>query len=227
MIDFTKYRLWIFDCDGVLLDSNRMKTAAFAKVVSGYSKECIEPFLEFQKTAFGLSRFRTFDAFFDRFLGRPPYDGEKEKLLSEFAEYCELQYPQQPVTAGAHELLLSLVARSCIAYVASGSEQSELRQALKKVGLSDHFRDIFGSPRKKSDLVADILQREQDVDPSEVLFIGDAKADFEAASSNGVAFLQVSHYAADPTGMSALREEQAFPHVATLADITLLERTSK
>ncbi|WP_339109282.1 HAD hydrolase-like protein [Thioclava sp. GXIMD4216] len=221
MIDFSKFKLWIFDCDGVLLDSNNMKTTAFAEVVSEYPTECVKPFLEFQKTAFGLSRFRTFDAFFDRFLGRPPADSEKEKLLSEFAAYCQSQYPHQPVTAGATELLQSLSARKCIAYVASGSEQSELRQALKKIGLAENFRDILGSPRKKSDLVADILRQEQDVDASEILFVGDAKVDFEAASSNGVAFLQVSHYAADPAGMAVLRAEHAFPHVATLADIAL------
>ncbi|MER5173986.1 HAD family hydrolase [Thioclava kandeliae] len=226
MIDFSKYKLWIFDCDGVLLDSNRMKTEAFANAVSCYPEECVTPFLEFQKTAFGMSRFRTLDAFFERFLGRQAKDGEKENLLEIFAEYCQKQYPSQPLTLGTLSLLDELQAMNRIAYVASGSEQKELRSALTEIGIAGKFRDIFGSPRKKTDLVADIIRNEAHIALDEVLFLGDAKADFEAASSNDIAFLQVSHYAADPSGMDILRKEFNFPHVATLAEVSISERTS-
>ena len=37
-MDFSAYSLWIFDCDGVLLESNRMKQAGFAQVLRDYGK---------------------------------------------------------------------------------------------------------------------------------------------------------------------------------------------
>ncbi len=224
-MNFSDVRLWIFDCDGVLLDSNGMKTAAFADIVSDYPAACSEPFLAFQRTAFGMSRFRTLDTFFSNYLGRQPEVGEKDAMLERFGQYCRQNYPRQPVTDGTTALLKWLKAREVPAYVASGSEQEELRSALTGIGLAPYFRDILGSPGKKHDLVTDILKREPSARAKDTLFLGDAKADFEAADGNGITFIQVERYAADPEGMALLRSQKNFPCVATLADIPLHEST--
>lgn len=213
-------KLWIFDCDGVLLDSNIMKTRAFEKALADYPKELTAPFLAFQKTAFGMSRFRTMDALFERYLKRVPEPGEKELLLDLFSTYCRDNYPRQPVTAGTVDLLDWLNMRGVPAYVASGSEQGELRSALSIIGLAAQFRDILGSPRKKVDLVADILALHPDIAPGEALLLGDARADYEAADANGVSFVQISAYGVDPEGMAQLQAQQGFPQLATLADLS-------
>jgi phosphoglycolate phosphatase-like HAD superfamily hydrolase len=161
------------------------------------------------------------DAFFDRFLKRPPAAGEKETLLNSFAQSCARDYPLQPVTAGAPALLNTLTRLRHPCYIASGSEQSELRTVLREIGLAEAFRDILGSPRKKSELVQEILAREPDIPRNQALFIGDARADFEAADANGIDFLQVEAYASDPEGMAKLRRDRGFRRVVSLADIVL------
>lgn len=220
-MDFSAYSLWIFDCDGVLLESNRMKQAGFAQVLRDYPAGVVADFLAFQKTAFGLSRFRTIDAFFDRFLGRPAGPGEKEALLEAFGAYCRSEYPRQPVTPGAEALLHALAARGAVAYVCSGSAEDELRTVLEGIGLAPHFRAIYGSPRPKAELVAHVLEREAGRHaPGQALFLGDAEADYRAAAENGIAFLQVSAFAADPEGMARLRAAEGFPAVARLDEVT-------
>jgi phosphoglycolate phosphatase-like HAD superfamily hydrolase len=79
----------------------------------------------------------------------------------------------------------------------------------------------LGSPRKKSELVQEILAREPDIPRNQALFIGDARADFEAADANGIDFLQVEAYASDPEGMAKLRRDRGFRRVVSLADIVL------
>ena len=39
MFDFNKYDSFFFDCDGVLLDSNKIKTDAFYEIGKEYSIE--------------------------------------------------------------------------------------------------------------------------------------------------------------------------------------------
>lgn len=218
---FSRYHVWIFDCDGVILDSNAMKIAAFADVLSGYPESATAPFLAFQKTNFGLSRFRSIDSFFQCFLKRAPDQDEKEALLNRFACYCAREYPLQRVTKGARALLHTLNDLGHPCYIASGSEQSELREALSKIGIAELFQGIFGSPRKKADLVKNILACETQFSLNQVLFLGDSKADFEAAYVNGIDFLQVEAYASDPAGMKILRCDRSFDAVFDLSEINL------
>lgn len=220
-MDFSRFDLWIFDCDGVLLDSNSMKSQAFAEVLSGYDPELVTRFLAFQRTTFGLSRFRSLAMFFSDFLNYPAEPGEQERLLGNYGRFCAENYPRQSVTEGTLALLEGLKGRGKRAYVASGSEQFELRAALDVIGIAPYFVEILGSPRKKVDLIGEILKGENNPDPQRVIFLGDATADHEAATANGLPFLQVEAFSADPAGMTLLREKFGFPMVSTLSDVKL------
>ena len=39
MIDMSRFHYVVFDCDGVILDSNNLKTRAFAEAINGEPKE--------------------------------------------------------------------------------------------------------------------------------------------------------------------------------------------
>ena len=39
MIEISKYKSLIFDCDGVILNSNKIKTDAFRKVLKNFNQE--------------------------------------------------------------------------------------------------------------------------------------------------------------------------------------------
>ena len=44
-MDFSKYNSFIFDCDGVILNSNEIKTNTFRKILRGYNKEAVDDFI--------------------------------------------------------------------------------------------------------------------------------------------------------------------------------------
>ena len=59
----TKYNSFVFDNDGVIMDSNAAKTDAFAKALEGEDQELIEEFLQYHKDFGGISRFEKFEYF--------------------------------------------------------------------------------------------------------------------------------------------------------------------
>ena len=73
-------------------------------------------------------------------------------------------------------------------FISTGTPEEEIKIILEIKGLSKYFREVHGSPGKKPDHVKGILER-FGYDKSEVVFIGDAPTDIEAARKNGITFI--------------------------------------
>lgn len=209
----------ILDCDGVVLDSNEMKCQAFAQILSSYDPSAVGPFLAFQRGAFGSSRYKLLDQFFSDYLGRDPYPGEREHLLSAFSTTCKNLYPLQSFTHGALYTLSKLVAAGVTLYIVSGSDQEELRTVFDQLEITQYFYSIFGSPNTKIENLNRIIAASSG--RSSMIFVGDAAADMLAAEACGVPFVYMSGYAADPQGMEVLRKERGFPLIKDLTELRL------
>ena len=44
-----KYKSLIFDCDGVILNSNKIKTEAFRKILQKYNQNAVDEFINYHK----------------------------------------------------------------------------------------------------------------------------------------------------------------------------------
>ncbi len=181
------YNLYIFDCDGVILDSNQLKIDAMERALQSLSfdeykvSQCVTYFSK----NFGKSRFHHVEYFIESFLSLKESQIErvKESILKSFSEECKKLYKKAEITPYFIEFITSLKGRK---FVASGSEQAELREVFKMRGLDKYFVDVFGSPTKKNDLVAKILINEIE---AKAVMIGDAMSDLQAAKSNGIDFV--------------------------------------
>ena len=60
---FSSYKSVIFDCDGVLLDSNQIKTDAFYQTVLPYGENIAKQFADYHKKNGGISRNKKFEYF--------------------------------------------------------------------------------------------------------------------------------------------------------------------
>ena len=209
-------RALVLDCDGVILDTNAMKTAAFGDVLRavGHPAPVVDAFSAYQRGQFGRSRYRLFEDFFERFAGRTAVPGEMDDLLVRFAARCREGYARAKLTAGA-EAFLDRAAGLAL-FICSGSDQAELRAVFAERGLSDRFEAILGSPTAKADNLRSLAKR-GDLDI--VGFVGDAVADHAAAAACGVPFAFVSGYAADPAPLLALAAKEGFPVFETLGDL--------
>ena len=55
-----KYKSIIFDCDGVILNSNKIKTESFRKIMIQFDQSAVKEFINYHKNNGGLSRYRKF-----------------------------------------------------------------------------------------------------------------------------------------------------------------------
>lgn len=181
------YDVYIFDCDGVILNSNQLKIKAMMNTLDFFSfnKNDIGICLDYFSKNFGMSRFHHVDVFCDVFLKIPrsKADNVKNEIITIFSHQCKSLYLNADLTPGFIDFVNSL---NGFKYVASGSEQEELRWVFSKRGISDYFNDIFGSPTHKSDLVNCILKKHQDAN---LIMFGDAVSDFKSADNNNIDFI--------------------------------------
>ncbi|MDB5376722.1 MAG: family hydrolase [Rubritepida sp.] len=212
----------VFDCDGVLLDSNELKTACFREVLEagGYEAGDIARFVEFQRASFGMSRYRLFEALLGWELAvRPPLD--RDHLLARYAEALGGRYVACTATPGMREVVGALAARTPV-YIVSGSDQAELRGVMAERGDASMFRLILGSPTNKFDnlmLVLEDLAKDGPVDPADLVFVGDAEADMTAARKAGLGFVYMDGFSAAQPRMRALATENGIPLIDDLREL--------
>lgn len=181
------YSVIIFDCDGVILNSNELKISAMQSALEKLNlsdfviKECVEYF----KTNFGKSRFHHVRYFVDNICDFSSKEQEDAYsfILQEYSSQCYQLYLNSELTDGFEQFVKAL---SQTLYVASGSLESELREVFKHKRLNKYFKEIYGSPISKSDLVRNI----KSMHPNEhITMIGDATSDFEAAQMSCIDFI--------------------------------------
>jgi len=193
------YDVYIFDCDGVLLDSNKLKIIAMRDALESFSidKEIVRKCVDYFSQNFGKSRYHHIDFFLKNFLRDENLVAEtadfKCKVLLKYAKNVDKSYSDAKVIPGVISILDGLNGEL---FVASGSEQKQLQSVLESKGLSSYFQDIFGSPRSKTEIVANIISQYQN--NVSVVLVGDSVADYAAASNNAVDFIGLSGYSNTP-----------------------------
>ena len=95
-----------------------------------------------------------------------------------------------PFIPGAREFLENHAGR-CPFFVASGTPHEELARILAGRHLARFFSEAFGTPKKKPDIIRDILDRHS-LRPDHVLFVGDAMTDYRAALETGLRFVGIA-----------------------------------
>lgn len=187
MRPISEYDTYIFDCDGVILDSNQLKIDAMRNTLlaHNYEEKLVSQCVDYFSVNFGKSRFHHVDVFVNDIL--PLSDENKEtakgEILAHYASQCRALYLDAPITSGFVDFISHLNGNK---YVASGSEQQELRDVFQSRGLDRYFNHIYGSPTPKASIVKSILAEQES---QKAVMFGDAKSDLIAAQENDIDFV--------------------------------------
>lgn len=183
----SEYEVYIFDCDGVILDSNQLKIEAMKNALEAHfsAQDLIADCVDYFRHNFGKSRFHHVAYFLDSILTIEEEQRSEleQRVLADFSKQCRTLYLTAELTPGFKEFLKQCKGKR---YVASGSEQSELRDVFVQRGLNIHFDGIFGSPTPKSELIRRILEQEQ---YTNAVMFGDAESDMLSAQHNHIDFV--------------------------------------
>lgn len=188
MLSLDKYKTLVFDCDGVILDSNVVKTQAFYLAALPYGEAIAKRLVDFHTLNGGVSRYKKFDHFFSKILARPPAAGEMNAVLRRYAEEVKQGLLDCSIAPGLQALRDA--TPSCRWLIASGGDQQELRETFAARGISALFDGgIFGSPDTKNAILNREIASGNLQFPS--LFLGDSRFDYECAVSSQLDFVFV------------------------------------
>lgn len=181
-----KIRVIILDFDGVVIESNAVKTEVFAEVFARFS-EYADAMMAFHHANVSLSRFAKFEHLLE-LMGRSGDASLLAEIAQDFSRRVVKGIISVPLVPGAEDFL-SQVTRKLPVYLASVTPADELDLILSQRGLSHWFRKVYGCPPwTKPDAVLDVLKREG-LQPEEALLIGDSAGDQRAARTTAVCFL--------------------------------------
>ena len=181
-----KLRVLVLDFDGVVLDSNAVKTEAFRDVFARFPEHC-EAMMAYHRTHVSVTRFAKFDQLLKR-LGRPDDMTLRAEIAADFSRRTLERMATVPFVPGAEAFLSEVTARLPV-YLASVTPAEDLEAVLDQRGLRRWFRDVYGCPPwTKPNAVRDVLRREE-CPPHCALLLGDSAGDQRAAAETGVEFL--------------------------------------
>lgn len=185
------YTTIAFDCDGVILNSNKVKTRAFYTAALAYGEDRALALESYHTNNGGISRYEKFKWFVNTFIDKEEREEVYEALLKSYESAVE----EGLAACEFNEDLLLLKEKTPNAnwLVVSGGAQQELHQLFKDRNLSSLFEGgIFGSPDSKETIFSREIEKGNIKLPA--LFIGDSKYDFTSSSKYGLDFLFLSQW---------------------------------
>jgi phosphoglycolate phosphatase-like HAD superfamily hydrolase len=188
----SRHKVWVFDCDGVVLDSNQLKTEAFYDLAKPFGVEAAQSMVEYHINNGGISRFKKFEWFLQKIRGSDFSRDEHQQLCNQYGDLVKRKLIDCPYTEGFLPLLDRLNHSGIKPFIVSGGYQDELRDIFLHRGISDCFEAIYGSPRDKVKILEEMANNGLTI--SSGIFFGDAKADFEAALKFDMSFVLVRKY---------------------------------
>lgn len=177
----------IFDFDGVILESAEIKTRAFRKLFEQNYPGKVEAIVEYHCNNMGISRYLKFGYIFENILHLPLSKELEEELGQRFSAIVYEEVLEAPFVPGALEFLAKNGGKYYI-FVASGTPEEELKSIMSQKRISHLFREVHGSPKQKTSIIEDLLNRYA-LTNKEAVFVGDAESDRIASEKVAVNFI--------------------------------------
>lgn len=181
------FKIIIWDFDGVIIFSNEVREEGFREIFKQYSESQIDQLLTYHRINGGLSRYVKIRYFFEEILGESIEEKQIIELASEFSDIMKKKLTNKSLLNEDWLAFMEEGKTKYVHHIASGSDQNELRLLCKELGINTFFTSIHGSPTPKNQLVSDIIQSNNYV-KSEIVLVGDAINDYEAAKVNEIGF---------------------------------------
>jgi phosphoglycolate phosphatase-like HAD superfamily hydrolase len=192
-LDISRYKTLVFDCDGVVLNSNQLKIQAYFDVAIKYGadEKQAQALVDHHIQLGGVSRYPKFEYFLREIVKEPVTDTAMQSLLDDFGYEVKRRLINCEIAAGLLDLRQATSDARWI--IISGGDQIELREIFLERGLDDIFNaGIFGSPTDKDEILARELACGNITQPA--LFLGDSRYDHVASMRAGLDFVFLSDW---------------------------------
>jgi phosphoglycolate phosphatase len=176
----------IFDFDGTLVDSNKIKVDTFYETTKDIigAEFLLNKLLSSPKSGDRYNIFNTLSIELNT-VNTDPY-----MLSKEYTEKCEFKISHAPEIYGATLTLQKLKNLDISTFISSATPEHTLKKIIKLRNWESLFDKIFGSPRSKLVHIQTIL-KENKFSKSEIIYVGDSEVDKNASSLVGCKFVGI------------------------------------
>lgn len=181
--------LIVFDYDGVILDSNKIKTDAFQEALFDEAPVLVNQFLDYHKINGGVSRYNKIKYFYHDLKKDKDADDIINNKIELFGNIVEKKLLSAKFVPGIKLFLDACHERKIPCVVCSGGKEEEVRNVSHSLSIDKYFKKIYGSPKTKMDILG-VINDEYLFDGS-VIYFGDAKSDYLAAKEFNIKFVFV------------------------------------
>ena len=179
-----------FDFDGVILESVQIKDETFPAIFENASDEEKRAILAFHLQTPGMKRQEKIAHILTNILNQDI--SETDFYTRKFAKHIEKRMKTCSFVPGILQFLEKY--RELPMYIVSAAPAEEVQKICAARQLTHYFKDTFGAPEKKPEILEKIAQFEN-INPHNLLFIGDKLSDMHAATSKNIQFIgRVSFY---------------------------------
>ena len=177
----------LWDFDGVILDSMKIKGDGFIELFEGYNDIKVRELEKYHYENGGVSRFEKIEYFFKELLNQKISEKEILDLAEKFALIIEKKIYNQSNLIEDTLVFIQNHSHMYNFHIVSGAEHKELNKICTYFNLDKFFLTINGSPRKKELLVKDLLEQ-YNYQREQTILIGDSITDYNAAYNNSIKF---------------------------------------
>lgn len=198
---FKKYKVILWDFDGVIEDSMAVRDLGFVRVLenSGFEAEDIGSLLAYHRANGGLSRYVKFRYFYEVILGQEVAEADISVLASSFSEIMLSLLINKDLLIQDTVDFIKSHYETFEFHIVSGSDGQELNKICNGLHLDSYFHSIGGSPTAKTVLISNLI-RDHGYLASEICLIGDSINDYDAAVANGIDFFGYNNTALEGKG---------------------------
>lgn len=188
MTSFSKYKVILWDFDGVIMDSMPVRDKGFEIVLSDYPKDQVAMLMQFHRKNGGLSRYVKLRYFFEEIRNEIVTDEAISKLAGAFSQIMRNELVNASLLITESLTFINENYQKFAMHVVSGSDENELKFLCEKLGLTRFFKSVHGSPVPKPELVKHVIAQNNYIN-DQVLLIGDSVNDYDAAEQSAINFM--------------------------------------
>ena len=197
-INLAKYKTIVFDCDGVVLNSNKAKVQAYFDVAkrNGGSDTEAHAFVQHHVAKGSFPRNGKIEYYLKEIVKQPITAETVQKYLEAFEDILDKSLMECEIAPALPALKAATPHATWM--LLSGGDQAELRRVFPRRNIAGYNvaemfeAAIFGGPDQKDEVLAREIANGNVKQPA--LFLGDSKYDHQAATKAGLDFVFLSDW---------------------------------
>jgi len=180
-----------YDFDGVIKESTDIKSKAFYDLYIEFGKEIAQQVKQYHIEHGGISRYEKIRYWHKTHLNIDISEEELQVWTQKFSDLVLKKVVESPYVKGALATIKEL-SNQYQQYIITGTPQNEIEQICEDLEITHLFQQICGSPQNKIKWCNELIPQ-IGLTNSEIVFIGDATTDYEAAKHYQLHFVLREH----------------------------------